>query len=668
MNILFNFFRAGFVVIALVAEYVGGTPAWRDGVQGACLVAGFLISIPMRGRVADLPFPRGNVRAYCIIGAIAVAVALTTAGIPYVSDDFVTLERARRAATPLQWVDPGYPTIGGFFRPFAWWHWWVVEHAFGGSLLAARLISTCWFAINAILIMPALRRAGVPRGIAFASAILFITNPIGVTTIAWLSNFYSQVSLGCMLAAIATLPYRKLTKTNWIPCFIFSFLAGVSKEDALLLPCLIFGIATRFKILEWRQWRRAFLSTLPAAAAIGSMLILRYALIGGIGGYNTGQFDIYRIENWLRGWREAFYYDFPSRYWMTARMSSVVELTSERGYQFWCAGVAVAATLLFASGIGRAGARRVFPLVFLIGGIAFVPVAGMLSLKDDLETIRLLYLPEFGFAAMFAALIAALPLRARFRWAGIVILSIVGIAVGQMNIHANVESGDGHRKAVAQFAEVSRTLPPKSRVYFDRLHRAYRGCLFFGGGFPWSFAYSANRYDLDLQALPFGKTYQFEKAYSFDFDRKELVDALQFGPSIELGPGANLEMDFVNKPEDRGNFSVYECSSFDWKEREWALWANQAEGSIFMKTLVLSAPCKVKWTIDAVFSEFPKDPDVTLLYKNGELYQFQMAGTKGEVVLPAGANRLRISLHPGLYAGHLLIIKSMKIQVEKSPG
>lgn len=670
--ILINVLRAFFVILAIGAEsWIPANqedpwlslPAARNAIQGLCILAAVLLSFTTRGKITDLPSPRKNATAYWILGIVAFAVSITTITIPFISDDFVTLERAKGAATPLQWVNPGEPTIGNFFRPAVWWHWWMIQHFFGGSLVAARLISVLWFCINTILIMPALRRAGIPRGIAFASAILFATNPVGVTVIAWLSNYYSQVSLGFILASIASLPARRPTLKNCVPVFIFSLLAGLSKEDAILLPFLIFGIAARFRFFNFKQFRRAFLLALPAAAGIAVMVGLRFAALGGIGGYGVGAHEPFQINKWLNGWKHAFANDLPTRYWMPFRVPEFIETFSFKTVLAMECAAAIIITTYLALGLGRPNVRRSLLLSISICFFGFIPVAGLLELKPDLETIRLLYPPAVGMALLVASIAAGFSLSARARWGIIVFICIVGAVIGQFNLLACRHGGELHEKALAQFVEFTKPLPPKGRVFLERTTRAYKGTMYFGGGFPWSFRYRANRYDLDLQQMPPTSPGFFDIYKTFDNDRGVFVDPMEYRESIPLKMNETLTFDFVKNRAERDHFDVLECTSFDWRNGEWALWANQGESCIIMKPLSVPSPCKIDVFTDAAYVEDTTMPVMTLLYKDGNRYELVASGTTGEKIIPAGASHVRLALHPGLNSGHLLKLTKLTIRI-----
>lgn len=657
-----NIVRAAAILLAVLVEIRGGNVAMRNAVQGACLGIALLSGFLVHGRVADLPLRLGNRAAYLCIAALAVAIGLTTITIPFVSDDFVTLERARRSATPLQWLSPGEPTIGNFFRPLSWWNWWVVEHLFDGSATAARELSIAWFVANGILVMPALRRLGAPRGIAFASALLFVTNPTSVTTIAWLSNYYSQVSLTFILATICALPVRRLTLKNWIPSFLFAFLASVSKEDALLLPAMAFFAGLRMRIFNLRQWKRALIITIPVAAAMGVMVILRIRAVGGLGGYNVGKDEPFQINAWIAGMVSAMERDMPSRYWLPIRGTSGHELFGAAGFQYLNSAVAILATGLFAYSMGRPIARRILPVVVFIAIYSFVPVAGLLDLKLDLETIRLLYLPGFGFALLFAGILAALPFSARARWGLVAILMIAGAAIGWINTDANRYSGSRHREAMRQFTETARAAPPHTRFLLDNLDRTWRGCLFFGGGFPWSFLWSSKRADLELHTLPPTNPGRYDIAWTFNVNANRFEEALGFGEELNLKIGEELTFDFVNNPETRKLFRVSECESFDWREKEWALWPVQSEASVFLKTIVVPSDCKIEFEFDGGWFEDTAKMITTILYKEKRIYQYLVGEAKGEGVLPEGSTRLRLGIHPGLNLGHMLLIRKLTIR------
>ena len=154
-----------------------------------------------------------------------------------------------------------------FFRPVGWAFWWFCGKFLGDAPAAAHAIAALLFAWNAVLLVPALRRSGVPRGVSVASGVLFAAHPAALETVAWLSNAYSLFALGFSLAALACLPVRRRGFLGILPSLVFAALAFLSKEDTYLLPVACVLVGSRFRLRNLGSGARRAAPIFAAAAA-----------------------------------------------------------------------------------------------------------------------------------------------------------------------------------------------------------------------------------------------------------------------------------------------------------------------------------------------------------------------------------------------------------------
>ena len=185
---------------------------------------------------ATLP-PRSAKSAWTaavILLAAAAAVYLPAVGHGFVKDDFVWI--ARSSVSPAG-VRAAFGAPTGFFRP-------VVSLIFGANRLACGVDARCYGWVNfalltgcaagvALLAHAVLRSAAA----AVAAAAVWLFNWHGINmAVLWISG---RTSLALVL--FATLGAAAFVRRRWLLAAPLVFAAMLSKEEAMLLPPILFG-------------------------------------------------------------------------------------------------------------------------------------------------------------------------------------------------------------------------------------------------------------------------------------------------------------------------------------------------------------------------------------------------------------------------------------------
>ncbi len=201
------------------------------------------------------------------------------------------------------WVEPGatqqyYPLLHSAF--------WLEHHLWGEAPLGYRLANVQWHAASATLLVALLHRLAVPG--ALLAGLLFALHPVGVESVAWISEQKNTLSLLCYLAAARAwlrfeadrAPRRYGVATAW-------FLAALAtKTVTATLPAALLVVAW------WRRgrlsWRGDVAPLLPwLAAGVAAGLYTAWFERTGIGAQGDA-FALGFLERGLLAGRVAWFY------------------------------------------------------------------------------------------------------------------------------------------------------------------------------------------------------------------------------------------------------------------------------------------------------------------------------------------------------------------------
>jgi hypothetical protein len=532
---------AAFAAGAILAELL----RWPPAVVNALALAGgaLVIAFGARGRARDLALPRGK---WWEIGPPLLAaslVSIPTLFLPYFADDHPLL--AERGQQPSFWAALAPVPNDSFFRPVGWAFWWFCGKFLGDAPAAAHAIAALLFAWNAVLLVPALRRSGVPRGVSVASGVLFAAHPAALETVAWLSNAYSLFALGFSLAALACLPVRRRGFLGILPSLVFAALAFLSKEDTYLLPVACVLVGSRFRLRNLGSGARR---AAPIFAAAAACLALRSLGLGGIGGYRdpvTGQ--SLAVQRMTLGLYEAFQSEAPTSYFLPLR-------------HWWTGNAALAARyvlpltfpILLAAGgaspIARAGLLR----AAWLGPLGWVLAASIIPVNRSLENARAIYGLAAAVSLAVASLLAGLRFGAKWKW-GIVAAYLAACAVvSNTNFTAWRVAAERMRTGV----ELAASRIPKpgdaniAGILVLGLPDSVLGAVCFRNAVPLAVARGARAENVSIMAPP-DELGVFQEVLCVDVRAGKVVSLPEENARRPMAAGESWQLDFAKNGAGR---------------------------------------------------------------------------------------------------------------------
>lgn len=625
--------RALLVVLALAAfavEAGEAGPLARNLVVDVGLAAIVVSSLFRVGRARDLPLPRGKLWEIAPPAIAAAAACAPTLALPYLSDDLFLLHAGRISPTPMHAVlpEPNAP----FFRPAARVVWWILARVSPDDATLAHAVSAAAFAAAAVLLGRALRRSGVPRGVAVAAATVYAASPIAVETVAWASNLYSTLSALGFFAALATLPLGRAPARRYAAPALFALLAFFSKEDSFSLPLMAFVVGARWRLRGARIGARC---AAPIAVALALACAARIALLGGVGGYRDPETGAsVHAARWIRGPSEALKKECPAGYFVPKRRAG-------HGPPWRSAGAALrlAPALLLALGGAGAAARRHVPRALAMTAICLAPVATVIPVGPDLANARQLLLPAAGIAFVAAALLAGAPGGGAVRWGATALYAALSIAVGRSNFGPWRDVGAAFESGVESTKGLLAGAPPNAVALLDGYPDSVAGALCFRNAFVYAFPRASGRPDLEIRT-PLDS---FESAdLLIDFDARaraaRRVDALE--PAIRIGPGEARRVALTAGSPERPRCRLRDADGYD-VERGWSAIARWYGAAVVLPDLEVPTGARLEVRVEEAAGASTAAPIATYRDRIGWR---RVALEDGAIALPHEVSRVRIEI------------------------
>lgn len=603
-------------------------------------------------RGTDLPAPRWRGFEVLIPAVAAFAVAAPTLALPFLSDDHP--HRQQHGSIESGW-HVLYPEAGhSFYRPVGWLLWWLIGK-YHISAELARGFAILLFSATSAIAVPAMKRIGAPRGVALWSAVLFACHPHSLEAIAWLSNFYSFLSLLFALAAIITIPPFRATPTRWILGGLLATLSFLSKEEAILwLPAVALLAAARFKIS--RAGRAPWLAWPICVMAVAAVLI-RIPILGDLGGYRVPETGKpLPLTFYTGGILAALDAELPSRYLIPVRAS----LYSMEVKKFIELGALLFPALIIFARPGRGGARALAMLLCIMP-LLVIPVAPMLPSGAYLSGARLLYSLSIFISLAAVSSVASMPLRVSFKIVILLLLAGASFAAGRENISAWQQAGEYMNEGLAlaapairklQSADPSRGAIPL-RVAILGFPDSVNGAYCFRNA-----AAAAVELECGIPQLHVAETFDdiglFDHVFYVDYSKKQLSRVPADTSRVRMLPGTSVTFPLDRDAFSRGMFPTGEFPRIQYlgvragkvgdRTRVSGAW----QGSSILLPTIASAPnATFRLTWDGSVKGGPITILATtkinnrfkrILYQEGEIIH---AGTDGivsiEIRLPFGS-------------------------------
>jgi hypothetical protein len=194
--------------------------------------------------------PRNVVLSLLLLTFAAYAPTFRN-GFIWDDDAYVTENPALRSADGLNqiWTDPAAVPLPQYY-PMTFTTFWAEHHLCGDRPLGYHIDNALLQSLNAILLWLTLRRLGVPG--AFFAAAVFAVHPVGVESVAWITERKNVLSAAFYLSAFLAYPIEpggKRTGFRYAAAFCLFLLALCSKTVTASLPAAI------ALVIWWRTGR-----------------------------------------------------------------------------------------------------------------------------------------------------------------------------------------------------------------------------------------------------------------------------------------------------------------------------------------------------------------------------------------------------------------------------
>ena len=191
-----------------------------------------------------------------VVGILAIAAHAVSIGCGWIWDDdsYVTANQVVQSGGG--WFDIWIPGRTPQYYPLVFLGFWIQHLLFGLEPLTYHLVNVVMHAGNAALLLLVLTRARVAH--AFWIAALFAVHPMGVESVAWVTerkNVQSMLfALASMLCFLNMLDARQGGRARlWIVSFLCFVAALLSKTTAIFVPpCIIMVVLWNRRTIDWR--------------------------------------------------------------------------------------------------------------------------------------------------------------------------------------------------------------------------------------------------------------------------------------------------------------------------------------------------------------------------------------------------------------------------------
>jgi hypothetical protein len=225
--------------------------------------------------------------------SVAMAVAaisyIRTLPLFFICDDFGHLDLIRHSFVVAIWPQFTKGQVGTFYRPlgfvslfldFRLWHVWAP----GYHLTNIALHLLCVAAIFCFC-----RQTGFRTEICFAASLFFAVMPVNAQVVSWMSCRFDLLATALgMWSVVFAARYRESGESKaYLVAILLFVLAALSKESAYVVPVywLALELLPKGKFTFSPSLRRRAAALLGYLGAPALLLLHRFCVIGGVGGY-----------------------------------------------------------------------------------------------------------------------------------------------------------------------------------------------------------------------------------------------------------------------------------------------------------------------------------------------------------------------------------------------
>jgi protein O-mannosyl-transferase len=441
------------------------SPMNVEGWFGLCAILLVVIQSRTRNGAVGPWLNRWDAFAVAAITCLTASAFYRAAAFYFLSDDFILLKYAKSFSYNFHSL---FATPGGdgFYRPLAHVSMALTSSWAGVSPVYWHWIGFALHAANSILVFFLARALRLPRLASAFAAALFAVHGTRPEAVIWVAARSDLLATFFVLIALVSFIISWNRPVLWRTVSLVSMiLAFFSKESSYTFPLVLLVFLASNGGL---RTRRGWYSLAPFFAVAAGMLVWRWILFGGIGGYlnaagqpqalSPGVLPVLKIFA-LRLWAVFF---FPVNWSQQPEVSFAILTGLYVLALFWLFTARITSSHLFVS-IG-----------FLI--VLALPPLTQLLIGPDLQKARYLYLPSAGFCLLLAATVQHLKLKSQ--WAVSVAIVLFNIAALFHNMKAWEYASQKAQTACSVAASCGMV---KSNVI--GLPGSLKGVYFFANGF-----------------------------------------------------------------------------------------------------------------------------------------------------------------------------------------
>lgn len=211
-------------------------------------------------------------------------------GLRFFLDDYLHLLLIRRIDNPIAPFTTDF-MFGAFYRPGVFWLWKLNEVVGGLNPSWYYAFNMALLFILCLLLMQYLQHLTGYKGYAAWTTALFAVSPITAQGMLWLSNRFDLLGAVFFFASAVLFVrslrfHRRWDMTVSVALGVFSYFC---KEIYITLPAILI-LSTLFMFhyrgeLTLETARRAVMLSLPFFIAAALFMVIRYAILGTMGGY-----------------------------------------------------------------------------------------------------------------------------------------------------------------------------------------------------------------------------------------------------------------------------------------------------------------------------------------------------------------------------------------------
>lgn len=324
--------------------------------------------------------------------------------------------------------------IGGFFRPFTTFVFWINFHLFRLVPSGYYFANLFFYIINVFLVYYLTKNIAqfiLPLKadrVAFFTALFFLMIPTNHEIIVFISDIHDALCL--FFALLCCLFFIYFLKNNnrifYILSLVFSLLSVLAKESGFVLPVMIVLLACLLRYEE-KKWLYVLKVFLPYGVLIGLYFILYQLLLKKLGGdYRLGKHFASTLIFYLYSFPSSLFFINKNMVMTLATFKTMDRMTYLQVLCLWIAQSAlmvVGACILIIVGfmifkkrfkLQGGYSKNGFLKLFNTGGawlaLSLFPISLMARLVIDspVAVTRYLYFPSPGFCIILGVMLAFL--------------------------------------------------------------------------------------------------------------------------------------------------------------------------------------------------------------------------------------------------------------------